>query len=147
MLRIPHEWNCWALFTGTRTSTSQFLYHLKIGFSALLWCCLHVTLKRPKASLTKTVTLTVFVNGTLRFVKWSIFRGRWPLLGNLCDVWITRMNLLGLSVYFFNFWLMNVWQHLAENSNVLTKKVLCFHKIIQGVGDGGCKRPCPTPAL
>ena len=32
------------------------------GFSAVLWCCLHITLTRSKVQPTKTVTLMVCVN-------------------------------------------------------------------------------------
>ena len=41
-----------------------FFLPFKIGLNAVLWCCLHITLKRSKVSLEKSITLTVTVNET-----------------------------------------------------------------------------------
>ena len=40
---------------------TQFLISLNSGFSAVQWCCLHVTLKRSKVPLTKTAKPISFV--------------------------------------------------------------------------------------
>ena len=49
-----------ALFTGTINVT--VFAPFKNGFVAVLWCCLHITLKRSKVPLTKMATLMICVN-------------------------------------------------------------------------------------
>ena len=44
---------------------SQFLVPSKNGLNALLWSCLHITLKRSKVPLTKTVTWIACVSEAL----------------------------------------------------------------------------------
>ena len=55
-------------------STSPFFVPFKIGFDAVLLRRLHLTLKKSKVPLTKTVTLTVRVNKPL--VPLILVRGR-----------------------------------------------------------------------
>ena len=50
-------------------SKSPFFGPFKNGFNAAQWCCLHITLKRSKLPLTKTVTLAVRVNEPLDSVE------------------------------------------------------------------------------
>ena len=44
-----------------KPSTSSFIAPFKNGFDAVLFCCLHITSKRSKVPLTKTMTLTACV--------------------------------------------------------------------------------------
>ena len=52
------------------SSTSPFFVPFKNGLNAVMWRCLHLTLKRSKEPLTKMVTLTVSVNKPLNFQRW-----------------------------------------------------------------------------
>ena len=43
-----------------------FFVFFKSGFNGVLWCCLHIMLKRSKVQLTKKVTLTLSVKRALQ---------------------------------------------------------------------------------
>ena len=69
---------------------SLFFVPFKNGFNAVLWCCLHITSKRSKVPLTKTVTLTVRENESLPVS---------PIFSFLCELLSVFVSLLRLVVF------------------------------------------------
>ena len=69
---------------------SLFFVPFKNGFNAVLWCCLHITSKRSKVPLTKTVTLTVRENESLPAS---------PIFSFLCELLSVFVSLLRLVVF------------------------------------------------
>ena len=51
---------------------SPFFIPLKNGFNTVLWRCLHITSKRSKVPLTKTVTLKVRLNEPLDLPSFNV---------------------------------------------------------------------------
>ena len=69
---------------------SLFFVPFKNGFNAVLWRCLHITSKRSKVPLTKTVTLTVRENESLPVS---------PIFSFLCELLSVFVSLLRLVVF------------------------------------------------